>query len=249
MRSSRKLASCLRARWAEADSFAPIGGQRGRGFDVAEDSKMKLYVFPVAPNPTKVRLYLAEKRAGGAAFDLEEVMVDMRTGEQRQASHLARNPFGKLPVLETDEGEHLLESLAIIEYLEELAPSPPLLGNDPIERARARDLERIVELGVLIPVIQIVHTTRSPLGLPANPTVAEYFRDQLGAPLDHLEARLSDGREFLAGPRVTLADCTLESGLHFGRYNGMEFLEGHPRLQAWSERYRARKQVEGILLA
>jgi len=89
---------------------------------------MKLYVFSVAPNPTKVRLYLAEKRAGGAAFDVEEVMVDMRTGEQREEAHLARNPFGKLPVLELDSGKYLLESLTIIEYQEELEPNPGPAG-------------------------------------------------------------------------------------------------------------------------
>ena len=210
---------------------------------------MKLYVFPVAPNPTKVRLYLAEKRAGGAALDVEEVRVDMRAGEQRQDAHLARNPFGKLPVLETNSGEYLLESLAIIEYLEELEPNPPLFGAHPIERVRTRELERIVDLGVLIPIVGIVHNTRSPLGLPANPPVADYFREQQSPPLDHLEARLADGREFLGGARATVADCTLAAGLQFGRFNETEFLEGHPRLQAWSDRYRARKEIEGILLA
>jgi glutathione S-transferase len=210
---------------------------------------MKLYVFPVAPNPTKVRLYLAEKRAGGAALDVEEVMVDMRAGEQRQDAHLARNPFGKLPVLETDSGEYLLESLAIIEYLEELEPNPPLFGANPIERAQLRELERIVDLGVLIPIASIVHSTRSPLGLPASPTVASYFREQLGPRLDHLESRLEDGREFLAGARVAVADCTLAAGLQFGRFNEMEFLEEHPRLQVWSDHYRARKEIAGILLA
>lgn len=210
---------------------------------------MKLYVFPVAPNPTKVRLYLAEKRAGGAAIDVQEVTVDMRVGEQRQQPHLTRNPFGKLPVLETRPGEYLLESLAIIEYLEELEPSPPLIGVDPTERAQIRDLERIIDLGVLIPIVGIVHNTRSPLGLPANAVVAGYFREQLSQPLGYLENRLGDGREFIAGPRPTLADCTLEAGLHFGRFNQMEFLEDHPRLQSWSRYYRERKAIEGILLA
>ena len=63
---------------------------------------MKLYVFPIAPNPTKVRLYLAEKTAGGAMIDLPQVTVNLREGEQRGPAHLARNPFGKLPVLELE---------------------------------------------------------------------------------------------------------------------------------------------------
>jgi glutathione S-transferase len=210
---------------------------------------MKLYVFHVAPNPTKVRLYLAEKRAGGAVLDVEEVMVDMRAGEQRKPEHLARNPFGKLPVLETAPGEYLLESLAIIEYLEELAPDPPLYGDDPLSRARARQLERIADVGVLLSIAVIVHTTRSPLGWPPSPPVADFFREQLRPNLDYLEALLEDGRPFLGGERVGVADCSLAAGLQFGRFNELHFLEEHPRLRECSDRYRARDEIAGILIA
>ena len=55
---------------------------------------MKLYWFPIAPNPTRVRLYLAEKGAAGGRCDVEEVQVDLRRGEQREAAHRARNPLG-----------------------------------------------------------------------------------------------------------------------------------------------------------
>ncbi len=133
---------------------------------------MKLYFFPVAPNPTKVRLYLAEKSAGGAEIALTEVIVNLREGEQNRAEHLARNPFAKLPVLELDDGTHLIESLAIIEYLEELHPHPPMIGSTPLERARVRALERIADVGVLMVVGRIVHATNSPLGLPPSPEVA-----------------------------------------------------------------------------
>lgn len=59
---------------------------------------MKLYLFPVAPNPTKVRLYLAEKAAGGGEIGLTEVMVNLVEGQQKSPEHLSRNPLGKLPV-------------------------------------------------------------------------------------------------------------------------------------------------------
>ena len=68
---------------------------------------MKFYFFPVAPNPTKVRLYLAEKKEAGCAIDLEPVVVNLREGEQKSEEHLRRDPLGRLPVLETDEGEFL----------------------------------------------------------------------------------------------------------------------------------------------
>ena len=85
---------------------------------------MKLYYFPVAPNPTRVRIYLAEK-----GTEVEQVLVDLRKGEQSSRSeHLERNPFGNLPVLELDDGRFLTESLAIMELFEELYPDPPMLG-------------------------------------------------------------------------------------------------------------------------
>ena len=83
---------------------------------------MKLYMFQVAPNPTRVRLYLAEKAAAGAKIDLQQIAVNLPKGEQRTPDHLARNPLGRLPVLELDDGSYLTESLAIIEYLEECYP-------------------------------------------------------------------------------------------------------------------------------
>ena len=89
---------------------------------------MKLYFFPIAPNPTKVRLYVAEKRAAGGKVDLTEELVDLPKGEQRKPAHLARNQLGRLPVLELDDGTYLTESLAIIEYLEEISPEPPMIG-------------------------------------------------------------------------------------------------------------------------
>ena len=96
---------------------------------------MKLYVFPVAPNPTKVRSYVAEK-----GIEIEQVMVNLREGAQRRPEFLAKNPLGGLPVLELDDGTHLTESLAIIEFLEEQHPHPPMIGTTPLERARVRVL-------------------------------------------------------------------------------------------------------------
>ena len=63
---------------------------------------MKLYMFPVAPNPTKVRLYLAEKKAAGVEIPIEQVVVDFREKQQLTAEHRARNPLGKVPVLDPD---------------------------------------------------------------------------------------------------------------------------------------------------
>lgn len=209
---------------------------------------MKLYVFPVAPNPTKVRLYVAEKRAAGARLDVEEVAVDLTKGEQRGATHLARNPRGALPVLELDDGTHLTESLAIVEYLEELSPEPPMLGTTPLERARTRELERLADLGVLIAAARVVHATRSPLGLPPAPEVAAQGAKMLADTLAILNDRLADGRPFLAGDRVTVADCTLAAGLQFARFGEVRTADAFEHVRRWDAAYRRRPAATATLL-
>ena len=95
---------------------------------------MKVYDFAGAPNPKKLRVYLAEK---GLQIPLES--VDILSGQNRTPEFLARkNPLGGLPVLELDDGTCLTESLAIMEYLEELNPTPSLLGTTPLDRACVR---------------------------------------------------------------------------------------------------------------
>lgn len=208
---------------------------------------MKLYVFPVAPNPTRVRLYLAEKREAGALLPLEEVTVNLQKSEQSTPEHLVRNPFGRLPVLELDDGSYLTESLVIIDYLEELYPDPPLVGRDPLERARVRELERIAEVGVLHPIARIVHATRSPLGFPPVPEVAALFRSLLPEALRVLDAKLADGRPFLAGAKLSIADCTLAAALQFGRFGGVEIDARYDGIARWDHAYRARPAARAVL--
>lgn len=208
---------------------------------------MKLYFFPVAPNPTKVRLYLAEKRAAGGDLQIAEELVDLTKGEQRKPEHLARNPRAALPVLELDDGSHLTESLAIIEYIEELVPHPALLGDTPLARARIREIERIVDLGVLIAAARVVHSTKSPLGLPPSPEIAKHFSETLQRTLAFLDERLADGRPFLAGEAVSVADCTLAAGLQFGRFGGVSLSPDLTHLIRWDARYRARPAAKQVL--
>ncbi len=209
---------------------------------------MKLYMFQVAPNPTKVRLYLAEKAAAGAVIDIQQVSVNLPKGEQRTPEHRARNPFGRLPVLELNDGSYLLESLTIIEYLEECYPEPPMIGRSPLERARVRELERIADLGVLLPVGRIIHATNSPIGLPPSPEVAEHFRKILPEALRYLEAQLADGREFVAGTHPSIADCTLEAALQFARFGKVVIDSQFQHLLQWDARYRERTTAKSVLV-
>ena len=205
-------------------------------------------MFPVAPNPTKVRLYLAEKAEGGSPIALEQVAVNLREGEQKSAEHRARHPLGKLPVLELDDGTALFESLAIIEYLEELHPEPPMIGSDAVSRANVRALERLADLGVLIAVARTVHATNSPLGLPANPAVADASRAMLPDALGVLDRALADGRPFVAGERPSIADCTLAAALQFARLGKVEIDPAFANVARWDAAYRERPPAQDVLV-
>lgn len=199
---------------------------------------MKLYAFPVAPNPTKVKTYLGEK-----GLQIEIVLVNLREGEQRKPEFLALNPLGKLPVLELDDGSSLTESLAIIQYLEELHPDPTMIGRDPLERARVRELERICDIGVLQSVARTVHATRSPLGLPPRPELAEVALDYLNQHLAVLDPRLGEG-PFVAGEHVSIADCTLWAACNFAQFGKVEIDPKYSNVIAWRERFAGRPSTK-----
>ena len=195
---------------------------------------MKFYTFPPAPNPARVGFYLREKD-----IELETVIVDFLKGEQNSPEHLARNPAGTAPVLELDDGSYLTESLVIIEYLEELYPDPPMIGTDPLSRARTREAERDIEFAVLLRIVRYVHAHKSPLGLPPNPAVAEQELNRLPNGLKRVESRLA-GNEFVMGAAPSIADCTLLAALNFGRFADLDPGADYPNIGAWYDRFALR---------
>ena len=196
---------------------------------------MKLYDFPFAPNPRKLRVYLAEK-----GIEIPRVIVNLTKGEQLAPEFTAKNPMGGLPVLELDDGTCLRESLAIIEYLEELHPEPPMIGRAPLERARVRALERTADVGLLMGVARLFHNTHAVLpGRVPNPELAAIARRDLEKPAHFLDAQLADGRAFVAGDRVTIADCTLFAAMEFARTGNLG-IEWPTQIARWYERFRKR---------
>ena len=170
---------------------------------------MKLFTFPMAPNPARIDFYLREKN-----LQLETVIIDLPSGEHRQAAHLARHPGAAVPVLELDDGRFLIESLAIIEYLEECYPSPAMIGETPEDRAFTRATERFIELQIFLRLVRYIHATNSPIGLPPNPALADNELRYLPDALTRLDNIIGD-HDFVTGNRPTIADCTLMGGLRF----------------------------------
>jgi len=209
---------------------------------------MKLYLLPGAPNPTKVALYVAEKEALGVDLGLETEVLNPFKGEQNTPEHLARNPFGALPVLHTDAGNYIFESLAIMEYLEEKFPEPSMWGSDVESRGLARNLERVADARMLSPSAGYVHAVNSPLGLEPNPAVAKHVEGSFKRGLGYFNELLGDGRQWLAGDQVTIADCTLQGGLQFMRFRELEDLSAYPKVAQWSSRYRERPAAQSVLI-
>lgn len=198
---------------------------------------MKMYTDAIgAPNPKKLRVYCAEK-----GIDIPREVVDIMTGQNRTPEFAKKNPQMGLPVLELDDGSHLSESLAIMEYLEELHPSPPMLGSTAVERARTREVERMCELGIMSSVGTIFQNT-SPFfagRLKQVPEAAENARNRLAATMKLLDARIGSN-PFVAGSRPTIADCTLFAALGFAEFAGVKIDPENKNVVRWYEAFKQR---------
>ena len=110
---------------------------------------MKLYDYKMAPNPRRVRVYLAEK-----GIEVETVQVDIPAGENLADEFRAINPRSLLPTLVLDDGTVIDESVAICRYFEELHPEPPLMGTDARSRAVIESAQRHMEWDGLLSVAE-----------------------------------------------------------------------------------------------
>ena len=208
---------------------------------------MKLYMVPLAPNPTKVMLYIAEREELGVQMSIEQIIVNTVKGRHKEPAHLARNPFGTVPALELDDGTYLVESLAMIDFLEDKFPENTMYQGTAEEKGKARDLERVIDLRLGGPMGAFGHATNSPLGRPPEPEKAAQYLQSMQTPLDYLENLLSDGRPLLSGDHVNVADCTLQSFLQFTRFVEADVFGDRPLLRAWDKRYRERPAAQAVL--
>jgi glutathione S-transferase len=201
---------------------------------------MKLYVSSHAPNPRRVTMFIAEKGITG----IEQVNVDIMTGEQRTQEFLAKNPMGRVPVLELDDGRTLSETRAICTYLEGLQPAPNLMGEGFDERAFIEMADRRMELSLCIPIFMAARHTHPALAVLEQPQFKDFGASQ-GEKLRDI-ARWLDAElarhPYVAGERFTIADITAFCGLEFAkgliRFKPAE--EGMQNLQAWRDRVAAR---------
>ena len=175
---------------------------------------------------------------------IPQEMVDLGKGEHRSAAFLARNPFGRVPALELDDGRILAETRAICTYLEGLCPEPNLMGRDATERAFIEMADRRMELHLFAGFANCIRHTHPGLAALEHPQFPEFgavqgerVRDTVRW-LDDVLAR----QPYVAGERFTIADITGFCALEFAR-GLMKFRpgqEGYGHVQAWRDRIAER---------
>lgn len=201
---------------------------------------MKIYDSTTAPNPRRVRIFLAEK---GVAVPYEQ--VDIVKADNRGAEFRRKNPLGTLPVLELDDGTHIAESVAICRYFEELHPNPPLLGTDARDRALVEMWQRRMELEVFGPITQVFRNSHPFFAgrIPQVPEWGEVCRAAAEARLAWLDTVLAE-REFIAGDRYTIADITTLCGVDFGRVSKIRIQPEQTNLARWHATVSARPSAK-----
>ena len=201
---------------------------------------MKIYDSQYAPNPRRVRSFLAEK-----GIEVPYEQVDLATAENRKPPFLEKNPLGLVPVLELDDGTCISESVAICRYFEELHPEPPLMGTDPKDRALVEMWQRRMEFELFIPIAQVFRNTHEFFRgrIPQVPEYGEVCRKAAEARLKWLDRVLAD-REFIAGDRYTIADITALCGIDFGRVSGIRIQPEQQNLARWYEAVASRPSAK-----
>ena len=202
---------------------------------------MKLY-DSVGPNPQLVRMVLAEKGA-----EVTKQRVNLRDGENRREPYLSVNPMGQMPALELDDGTVLTEVTAIAEYLDEVHPTPPLIGTNAVERAQTRMWVRRLDLNIIEPMAggfrygeglamfesRVLCIPEASSGLKA---IARHW-------LGWLEGQMAN-RPYIVGDRFTLADILLFCFVGFGSKVGQPLDPAWTSLATWYARVGERPSAK-----
>jgi len=166
---------------------------------------MKLYDGGRAPNPRRVRIFLAEK---GISVPIEP--VDIGAGAHKSEAYTAINPLQRLPALVLDDGTVLTESIAICRYFEALQPAPVLFGTGAIEIALVEMWQRRVELTLMAAIQAVFRHLHPGMAQLQQPQIAEWGEINKPRVLEFLQLldRELSGRRYIAADTFSVADIT-----------------------------------------
>jgi len=212
------------------------------------ETVMKLFDFTPAPNPRRVRMFLAEK-----SVHIPSVQINTREREQFEQSFVAVNPLCTVPVLELDGGTCITESVAICRYIEELHPDPPLMGAGPEDKAIVEMWNRRVELMGYLPATEVVRNALPmfedrglpglPGGVPQIPALVDRGTQALGRFFALLDGQLAHNR-FIAGDAFTIADITAFVTIEFAKRVDVQIPTGSEHLVRWLTDVASRPSAE-----
>ena len=198
---------------------------------------MKLYDLPASPNTRRVRIFIAEKN-----LKIDMVPINMMSGENKTEEYLAKNPLGRMPLLELDDGTCLAESIAICRYLESEFPDPPLFGTTSLEKAQIEMWQRRMEFQFLNPMIDIFRNTHEMWKdrIVQIPQVAEIASESVKEQMVWLDQEL-EGKEYIVGGGYSVADITAQCAFVMGKAAvGIRIPEDLSNLNDWWSRVTSR---------
>ena len=202
---------------------------------------MKLYDSRRAPNPRRVRWFMAEK----GIEDIEIVDVDILVGEHREPDYLAKAGLPHVPALSLDEGGTITESIAICRYLEAVYPEPNMFGLDPWETALIEMWTRRAEMLAATPLMMAARHTHPALAVleDQSPDIAARSLRDAERALKIFDERLGQS-EWLGLDRITIADGVLFISLDFARMVKFKPPEDLLNLNRWLVAIRARPSAK-----
>lgn len=183
-----------------------------------------------APNPRRVRIYLAEK-----AIKIPFQELDLMAGDLKSKSFTKLNPWQRVPVLVLDNGQAICETIAICRYFEELHPEPRLFGSGAFETATIEMWQRRVELGLFNFITQVFRHKNPKMAALEIPQIAawsETNRAKVDQALRELNAQFAKAR-FLAGDRFSVADITALVAIDFMKPAKLIMPDGLDHLLRW----------------
>lgn len=201
---------------------------------------MRIYDTKTAPTPRRVRMFLAEK-----GIEMDYVQVDLAKGENLSPEMRLKNPIGKIPVLELDDGTCIGESDAICLYFETLHPEPALMGTGALQKATVAMWQRQIDLCLFMQIGMCFQHSTGYFKDRMTP-VPEYGKvagENARKYLTVLDKRVAE-QPYMAGENFSIADITALCSIDFARVVDIRISAEQTHLQAWYDKVAARPSAK-----
>ncbi|QNQ07601.1 glutathione S-transferase family protein [Sphingomonas alpina] len=194
-----------------------------------------------APNPRRVRIYLAEK---GLSVPTE--ILSIIKGEHKSEAFRAVNPLGQIPALQLDDGSVITESVSICRFFEAMHPDPPMFGVGPKGVADVDMWTRRIEMRLMVPLGMVWAHTHPFTARVVKPQYTEFGESQRPRVLTAMAEfdRALQGREWLDGKGYSMADIVLLTTIDFARFVGISMPVELETLRDWHDNASARPSAQ-----